>query len=59
MEPAIRAAREKIGVPTWCMANMLKITEEDYLYCEEHFNDSNAFICLRICNILGLDFSKV
>jgi hypothetical protein len=41
------------------MADILKLTEEDYLYCEEHFNDSSAFICLRICNILGLDFSKV
>lgn len=59
MEPAIRVARERIGIPARLMADMLKITEEDYFYCEEHFNDSNAFICLRICNILELDFSKV
>lgn len=59
MELAVRVARERIGIPARCMADMLKITEEDFLYCEEHFNNSNAFICLRICNILGLDFSKV
>ena len=59
MELVVREARERIGISVCCMADILKLTEEDYLYCEEHFNDASAVICLRICNILGLDFSKV
>ncbi|WP_418527380.1 XRE family transcriptional regulator [Longicatena caecimuris] len=43
------------------MAEILHIYEEDYINIENNINinDVDAYLCKRICDILGLDFNTL
>ena len=41
------------------MAEILHIHERDYIYIENNFNDVNAYLCKKICDVLKLDFNTL
>lgn len=55
----IKEVREEIGMDINKMAELLNMNPTDYTKCENNPNETSAYICYCICNILGIKFSDV
>lgn len=55
----IKEVRLKIGIDTITMAKMLSVSQSEYENIECNIENANAYLCYRICSILGINFNLI
>ena len=55
----IKSKREELRISQRTMARLLRTTLKDYKVFESNIYGSNAYLCLRACEILEVPFNEI
>lgn len=55
----IKETRKAKNIKAKEMAIILHMKSDDYLYFEEHYITSSAYLCFTVCELLNIDLNSI